>query len=393
MSLSIVKFGVKVFRYFAVNNNHNMSGERLHEEMLYLNNLPEPIMDANRSYCQYRCQFFHRSRFFIFLLNTLSFFLFLPTVILLLTRKIHNNSSGYRDTAVFLMAEKYNDLLPRKIMHTFRHIKYDGFNTRMILKREDVSYILHNMKYKPFAIFFWYKILLKLALYRGIVSQYSPVAIIAASEYSFSSSVLTHYCEFHNIEHINIMHGERLLQIGAGFFRFSRCYVWDTHYVNIFNALRADKDQFIVERPPLFDLKTRKEEVEQMTDLKYYLSAHTHDELLTIAANMVRLASCGYKVKVRPHPIYCIASVAEKFFDSEMLEDDKSITIDKSLALTRYVIGVNSTVLLQGYFQGKGLVFDDIVYHDRINLLKEYGYILLCKEVPRKYLSGFLSIS
>lgn len=73
-----------------------------------------------------------------------------------------------------------------------------------------------------------------------------------------------------------------------------------------------------------------------------------------------------------------------------MLEDNGKISIESSLAATKRVIGINSTVLLQGHLSGKEVVLDDRVYNERIRILKVYEYIILNGEIPVKYLSEYL---
>lgn len=228
--------------------------------------------------------------------------------------------------------------------------------------------------------------MLKISLYRGIINKYKPSAIIAASEYSFTSSILTNYCELMHVEHINVMHGERLLEIRASFFRFSRCNVFDPYYIKIFEILRACKNQFVAELPPAF--KMHFDVSTQSVDFKYYLTGHQKKELVEIAENLSKLRSKGFSIKVRPHPLYCTMEIASKYFDKELLEDTYTVSLEDSLASTKYVVGVDSTVLLQGYLNGKCVVFDDLVYAHRIAILKSYGYILLCE---KKYQKSFLS--
>lgn len=389
MNLNPLKIGLKVFRLLALDEYFKMSKERVKKEISFLNNLPEPNSDIDRSYNQYLCHNFHLNFFLIFVFNAVALLLFVPTIIWLIAKRSREDNRIVNKSAVFLLPERYYKVLPESLVSEFDNVYSGGFAVHKCLEKEDVGFVWKILKCKPFSFFFIYKLMLKISLYRGIIRKYKPNAIIAASEYSFTSSILTNYCEFVHIEHINVMHGERALEIRASFFRYSRCYVFEPYYIEVFETLRAYKDQFITELPPAFKMHFAFSS--QMIDFKYYLTGHRKKELVEIAKNLCRLRSKGFTVKVRPHPLYCTIEIACKYFDKELLEDPYSVSIENSLASTKYVLGVDSTVLLQGYLNEKCVVFDDLVYAHRLTILKSYGYILLCeKKHQNSYLSHFI---
>ena len=82
--------------------------------------------------------------------------------------------------------------------------------------------------------------MVKLAMYRYQYEVYHPKAMIVDEEYSYTSSFLTEYCHRLGVEHIDIMHGEKLYFIRDTFFCFDRCYVWDGYYRDLFCQLRAE---------------------------------------------------------------------------------------------------------------------------------------------------------
>lgn len=389
MKLTIIDLGLKVFKRISRKQYFQMSEKRLNEEMQFLNSLPEPGDDIERAYNQYLCKMFHISRFIKGLLNITAFVLFLPTLIFLRCRTVTKKGSVI--DAVYILPESNISLLPAGLSKRFPKIIFNGGTSTMILRSRDTTFIWYIIRKKPFSLFFTYKILLKLALYRGIIERYRPLAIITSSEYSFLSSVLTKYCEAENLEHIDVMHGERYLEIESGFFRFTHCYVWLKYYVYIFCKLRAYRDQFLVECPPALTIDNSSPAVtEGISDFKYYLTEHTPEELWSISQNMNALLKKGYMIKVRPHPRYCNLDIATKYFEKEILEDNSVVSIEDSLATTRGVIGINSTVLLQGYLSDKKVILDNLVYNERIRILKTYEYIILSGKIPVKYLSEYL---
>lgn len=390
MKLSVIDLGLKLFKWISRKQYFQMSEERLKEEMKFLNSLPEPEDDIERSYNQYLCKMFHMNILFRIFLNITAFVLFLPTLVFLRCRTVAKQGGG--TDAVYILSESNKNLLSAGLRQRYPRIIFDGGASKMILRSRDVAFIRSVLRKKPGALFFVFKILLKLALYRSIIEQYNPSAIITSSEYSFLSSVLTAYCETEQLEHVDVMHGERYLEIESGFFRFTYCYVWLEYYVYIFHKLRAYPDQFLIACPPALSLEgTSPALTEETADFTYYLTEHTPEELRNISRNMNALLKEGYAVKVRPHPRYCTFDIAVKYFEKEMLEDNSKISIESSLSATKRVIGINSTVLLQGHLSGKEVVLDDRVYNERIRILKTYEYIILNGEIPVKYLSEYLA--
>ena len=389
MNLNLLKIGLKIFRLLAENEYFKMSKKRVEKEMSYLNNLPEPKTDINRSYNQYLCHNFHLNFLFVFIFNVVALLLFVPTIIWLIVKRSREDNRIVNKSAVFLLPDRYYKVLPESLVGEFDKVYCGGFAVNKCLEKEDIGFVWELIKCKPFSLFFVYKLMLKVSLYRGIIRRYKPSAIITASEYSFTSSILTKYCELIKVEHINVMHGERFLEVRASFFRFSRCYVFDPYYVKIFEILRAYKKQFVVESPPAFkmhfDIST------QSVDFKYYLTGHRKKELAEIAENLCKLRSKGFTVKVRPHPLNCTMKIACKYFDNELLEDPYSVSLEDSLSSTKRIVGVDSTVLLQGYLNGKCVVFDDLVYAERLEVLIAYKYILLCRDIDKEFLSNYIA--
>jgi hypothetical protein len=140
--------------------------------------------------------------------------------------------------------------------------------------------------FKIFSKFFWrhplegfynLRCLVNVMGYNKILHIYSPKAIVnSRMELNPMSSLITHLCEENECEFICFMHGEVMINIRTAFVRFSQFYVWDEHYVDVFNWARCDSNQFVVYFPKLYKLNdcTRVEKPEYY--ITYYL---TGDEI------------------------------------------------------------------------------------------------------------------
>lgn len=389
MSLSntLLKYSV----YF-LGNKMSVLRDNYCIDLEFMKNLPEPIDDIGRSYNQYRCQRFYQPYLGRILFDTASYLLFFLILFVLLLKKQHDKNSVQVKSAVYVRNKTKEEVgvLPDSIINEFGVIHYSPLDS-LLLNKKDIFFIYEIWKKHPFAPFFILKNMLLVASYRFVINKYNPNAIIVQSEYSFTSSVLTLFCERNNVELINIMHGERLLEIRASFFRFHRCFVWDRHYIDIFKKLRAYPDQFKIEVPPALRIDVNKwRRPELVCDFKYYLTVHSDLELQHISNAVGDLCGQGFKVKVRPHPRYCNLEQVKKYFRDEWIES-LDICIEESVANTEAVIGVCSTVMLQAYLCGRKIILDDVNYKNRIEKLTGVDYILSDKK--QKMLSDYLSVT
>ena len=86
-----------------------------------------------------------------------------------------------------------------------------------------------------------------------IFNEYTPKDLYVSAEYSFTSSILTAYCERNRVRHINVMHGEKTFFIREAFSRFHIFYVWDDFYIKLFHQLRANRTEYVVCRQNIPD--------------------------------------------------------------------------------------------------------------------------------------------
>ena len=207
-----------------------------------------------------------------------------------------------------------------------------------------------------------------------------PKAFIMTSEYSFTSSILTYYCEINNCKHINVMHGEKLFYIRDSFFKFHKCYVWHEHYCKLFKKLKADENQFVVEMPRFMKIGQANLSVpnkeNQKNIYKYYLQGDETKEQLYQLLKVLDSLSENFHIIVRPHPIWSKRNELNVFSKKFEIENPEDITILNSLLRTDFVCSLYSTVLFQGYCLNKKIVVNDLD-KNTYNKLKELDYIVI----------------
>lgn len=339
-----------------------------------LSRFPEPVDDIERSYFQYRCQMRLAKRCAPTLLNAASLLL-LPLFQLKLSRQ--EPVSAQQPTDAVFAYEGRPNILPNSLQQVFpRWVQCSDFQNCAALNANDIRF-LRRLRYRyPFSFFFRFKCMLKIAMYRSMLDQYAPKAVIVSEEYSFTSSLLTAYCREQGVEHINVMHGEKGYYIRDSFFHFDRCYVWSEFYQRLFMQLRAEPSQFLTELPPAL-LPWTEMRVEKEVDYTYYLQAEYGTALRIIAAQLNRLRSSGCTVAVRLHPVYSDRKAVSQIFDGCIVEDPKKMPIETSILRTRHVIAKCSTVLLQAHINGVPIVIDDVSEPENFHKLQEMQYHIL----------------
>lgn len=345
----------------------------------FLEKLPSPQDDWERSYLQYKCQTFLQSYIWSILLNCAAAVLFPIYWIRLCSVKL----SDQQPCDAILLFSGPRNIVPRSLEEEFRILQIEDFQDHLYLDKEDQVYLRKLHRRYPFSFYFLLKCMLKIAMYRDVISRYQPKAIICSEEYSFTSSVLTDYCLRHQVEHINFQHGVKMYFIREAFFRFDRCYVWDQHSADILRSLRAAPGQFVTERPLSLCFSEQTTTLERV-DYTYYLQIPTPQELETIIKNLTILQKRGGKIAVRPHPLH-IDLVKSLYKDSSglLLEDPREVSIEQSLLRTDCAIALSSAALIQAVYNNIPIVIDDITIPGLYDDLTARQYICMKKEHRR----------
>ena len=339
----------------------------------YIEKFDVPKDDFERAYYQYCCQMKMNGLFLALLLNLSSLFF-----ILIYYFKRNEELDELPFDVVFISEGASELVIPKSLKNEY--VSWKVINElKEYFTTSDKKYFNSLCRRYPFSWHFLFKCLVKIRVYSYIKNSYYPKSVIVCGEYSFTSSMLTNYCEQCNINHINVMHGEKLYYIRDSFFRFTKCYVWDKYYIDLFLKLKADKKQFIVEAPRSL-LFENKDKIEKTIDYTYYLGAEEGEVLERIVNAMVLLEKAGFKVSIRPHPIYTDLKEFISKSNDITIENTNEISIEKSLLRTKNAIALYSSVLNQAYHNGINVIIDDVVDVQKYDTLMDLEYIMLNKE-------------
>lgn len=370
------EIAIKILKKVIPNSGEIFLKKGKEEQQDFMNKLYKKINSKNlieRSFSQYKCQMFLQDNIVKnILLNVISLPLIIIFIIFSLIYKDDKDKKNNKNKYAISFAYEYS--IPIELIDEFT-IKsgYKSFK----LKIEDIKWIFKNIIVKyPFSYYFILKNLVKIALYRYNIEKYNLSAIIVNSEYAFTSSILTAYCRYNNIEHINCMHGEKLFCIRDSFFEFDRFYIWDEYYKTLLTSLYASKKQFIIYN---LEFKLDKNKNEIKNTVKYYLQNESEEELKIIVDNLEKLKEKNYNVIFRPHPRYTDTKLIKNITDKIEIEDNDLDIID-SINEAEYIISKFSTVLYQAHCLNKKIVIDDISNNVLYKNLSEYDYIMLNKE-------------
>ncbi len=353
-------------------SNNSVFGYPVDKQKQYIAHFPEPKDDFQRSYFQYKCQMRMNKPLVSFLLNIAS----LPLLIFLFFKCGSRQNCPQKDS-VFFSDGKPENIIPDVLRKDAGEIEVVNEKKRS-LSNDDKKFIIRLWLKYPFSFQFIAKCLLKIQYYNYEIQRLHPKNIIVCNEYSFTSSVLTQYCEERGIKHINVMHGEKLYYMRDSFFRFHECYVWDDFYKDLFVKMRAEPTQFKIAVPPSLKFP-ESDAVPKTVDYTYYLGAERGLKLRTIVNALECMRQRSLKVAVRPHPRYTDLNEFTRIAPGIEIEDCKKLTIEQSLKRTTHAISVYSTVLNQACNNEIGIVLDDLSDKDTFNLLKERLYIMLNK--------------
>lgn len=238
----------------------------------------------------------------------------------------------------------------------------------------------------PFNGYINFRSLINIMAFNRLILEYSPKIIVnARAELNNISSLITLLCEKNDIEYINFMHGEVLTSINTAFVRFSKFYIWDEHYKEIFKWSRCPLNQFVVYKPAIYKQDIINSEKKPGYYITYYFSGDEKKRIDKNAENVLYLLNLferkGYHCKVRPHPRWSNIEHLKHIFRNSYveIEDPQKISVMDSITSSVYIIGTFSTVLSEAYYMNSTIVIDDITDKELYINLKKMKYILLSK--------------
>lgn len=220
--------------------------------------------------------------------------------------------------------------------------------------------------------------LVHLAFIGKIIYMLHPQAILTTEkENDFNTSLLSYYCEQHGVEYIGIMHGETYLSPLHAFVRFSRFYTWDEQYIEHYVITGSLREFFRVYATCRFRMNIPVYERKEFF-ITYYLQGQNEYQLRNICHILLYFTKHGKKCAVRMHPKVSDKILIHNLFDHTGIKiEENNIPIERSYALTDYIVSMYSTVLSEAYANGLTAIIDDITDKETYNNLHKVMYINL----------------
>lgn len=334
-----------------------------------------PTNLVENSYNQYKSQMYLQGKFFWFLANASSWVIYPLIMLINKNNKLHSITNK---DAIFNCYDIDKEILPNSLKSKYPNIymneKMEGFFIDDDIRKFKKIYM---KKYK-YSRYFYLKCIMKLCYFNYLIKKYRPKAIIGYSEFTFTSSILTEYCNYLNVKHINIMHGEKKFNIRDSFCSFNEFYVWSDLYEELFLSLKCQAN-FIKELPPMFLWNAECKSTS--IDFTYYLTNPCESKMIEIINLLDKLVESGKSVAVRPHPRYTNKKFLKKICNSNIeIEDSNKISIRESIVRTKYIVSDFSTVLLQGLYAKKQIVIDDVTDPKLFNQMVDLKYGIVYKK-------------
>lgn len=190
----------------------------------------------------------------------------------------------------------------------------------------------------------------------GLSKKYSR--ILVSNEYSFCSSVITHYINRAGGISMNCMHGEKLLNARDAFCRYDIFFVWDEHYLDIFERMNAEAF-FVVSHCPALRIERVTQEYEAIS---YFLQGGESINQISYILEKLEALSARYgceKIWFKHHPRYRTKNFEAVVGEDKIYRGDNSWLISNS----RIVCGRYSTILFQ-VFVSRGTMKTPLIYLD-----------------------------
>lgn len=331
----------------------------------FLKCLPIPEDSIDMAFNKYLCRMHYfpwHKRIFMNILGLGAF----PVELFYLTRSNQSIKAMNRGKAVLEKSRDvptFKDIFPEELYEEYDVKTIDNFNKKFgILCKEARTLLFKCIKRHPFNFFFIYFVYMELAAHSCFLLKYNPEAtIVYVNERNVASPIITELYEKDGRKLISFMHGEYLLQLVQGFMKFSRYYIWDKSYVDMFKWLKCDIEEYVVYTPGKLRKKWNLEDHETPYYCTYYLSGQSKESILCLGNILEQMEKNGKKCKVRPHPrsLQYIKEIMNTF-KSITIEDSAKVSLKESLSNTKYVVGLNTTVLSEAYIEGKEIVIDNI---------------------------------
>ncbi|MFH0841778.1 MAG: hypothetical protein V1903_04065, partial [Bacteroidota bacterium] len=381
-----------IYRYLTYKSLFNVDKPEpdISQWICYIDSLKYPENDTTRTFNRYLCRMYYFPLYYKFLANVssvIAHFLSIPIILRKSGYSTYTKAKKEINGAVLIKAKNvdYVDILPKDIEISYGKISIinrPGRNNWLLTNDAKVM-LLNAIKTHPLYFHLNQLIFRELCVYSFIIEYYAPKAIIVyVNERNVVAPMISDLCEKRGIDFVTFMHGDYQLQLLHAYMRFTRFYVWDDHYANMFiNDLRCAPDQFILYKPDKLKgiCKPRESDGSYEYFATYYFGAETITRIQKVAEAFDIMKKRGKKLKIRPHPRRSNIPALYEAFSEYFIEDTKLVSLSESVENSLYIIALNSTVLSEAYYSGKKIVIDDISDVEKFTNLVNRKFILLNK--------------
>lgn len=385
----VKKLYVHLNHKFIYNYNREYPSVKAQQE--FLKKLPVPGDDIEASYNKYLAQLYYYYSGTIRVIFNIGGFLLWPFLLLIYRKKYKKcnfkrndyDAKGNDSRVIVIKGTKVDpsDIIPPELKQLGK-VEYVGLEEKCSLDDDAIEILRPCIKRYLFHPYFLVMIIRRLAETSTLISMYSPSVIaVYARERDFSVSVITKYCENKNVAYDGFMHGDDYFTIDKVDTRYSKYYVWDQHYVEMYSELRCPREQFVVYTPEKLKGITRPRNDDNYDYfMTYYFSAESRKTIQGVLEAFEIFRNKGLKCKIRPHPRFSDMPYLENVFKNYVIEQPNKVNLAESIENSEYVASLNSTVLSQAYYSGKKIAIDDYSDPERYQAMIDRKYIMMQKE-------------
>lgn len=205
----------------------------------------------------------------------------------------------------------------------------------------------------------------KIMSYQYLINRYDPATIYASTEFSFSSSWATEFLSGLDIDHWNVMHGDKVINKRDAYCKYSGVVFWHEHYESIAHELGWVYEERAIFCPdPFKNLCLRDNKT-----VLYYLPANP-SQVGKLTSTIECLLSNGYVVLLKEHPKArerrLVRLIVKRY--PEIVLITNQIHLDRVDLVIEFVSGQFSSAVLLACFNGVPYAFDDISNFSRTRL-------------------------
>lgn len=359
----------------------------MRDQQHYLEKMKIPKDEFERAYIKFKCHaYYHLTWPIRAIYNCMGIFMLPVFSVVLALRSLKQQFVPFEPNGAIIIVSptmKCDDILPPQVERDYGELK----------RIKPLSITDRCMDKKAWRIFgkcfgrywmhpyFCLEALIRIAGTCQLIYRYTPKATVAyGRERDFIVPILYEYSKSLGVDMVSFMHGVFVYSIDKAFITFTKYYVWEPYYVDMFTRLKARSGSLEVYKPQKFEPKVqpRPEGVPYDFFMTYYFTSESEERMERIKTCLDLLTSKGLICKLRPHPRFTDPALLERVFKGYLIEN-KDWTLEKSMECSRFIAAYNSTVLTEAYYSSKEIVIDNYVDPSKFQNMIDRDYIMLSR--------------